>query len=121
MGAVCSGGTGKHTTESSGAKSTGFSGKLKSKPSFTKSREVSHPNHKSSDYRKSPSKFDSGELLSFSRELKPSKPSTPSRKGLSKVRFAYVNLGFLCDRHSLLMISKKSRIELRKIAMDVYH
>lgn len=114
MGAVCSGGTGKHTTESSGAKSTGFSGKLKS-------REVSHPNHKSSDYRKPPSKFDSGELLSFSRELKPSKPSTPSRKGLSKVRFAYVNLGFLCDRHSLLMISKKSRIELRKIAMDVYH
>ncbi|KAF8023573.1 hypothetical protein BT93_F0936 [Corymbia citriodora subsp. variegata] len=85
MGAVCSGGTEKHTTESSGAKSSGFSGKLKSKASFTKSREVSHSNQKSCDYRKTPPKFDSGELLSFSRELKPSKPSTPARKGLSKV------------------------------------
>lgn len=86
MGAVCSGGTEKHPTESSGTKSSGFSGKLKSKASFTKSREVSHSNHKGSDFRTTPPKFDSGEQLSsFSRELKPSKPSTPARKGLSKV------------------------------------
>ncbi|KAI3410718.1 uncharacterized protein J3R85_018482 [Psidium guajava] len=85
MGGVCSGGMDMHTTESSGAQRSGFSGKLKSKASFTKSREVSHSKHESGDHMMTPPKFDSGELLSFSGELKPSKPSTPARKGASKV------------------------------------
>lgn len=81
MGAVCSGGTPKQKGERSAV----------SRPtrSFHKpSREASPASEpKGSDYGKTPPKFHSGELrlLSFSRELKPSKPSTPSRKGSSKV------------------------------------
>ncbi|OWM80921.1 uncharacterized protein LOC116191991 isoform X2 [Punica granatum] len=81
MGGVCSGGTPNQKREK-GAVS-------RSAQSFQKPSKEASPasESKGSDYRKTPPKFDSGELrhLSFSRELKPSKPSTPTRKGSGKV------------------------------------
>lgn len=69
MGAVCSGGTGtdKRNLEHR-AKTSGFSGKLKTIKSFGKQKEDS--------YSDANANYDSGELkLAFSSELKQSMPS----------------------------------------------
>lgn len=69
MGGVCSGGTitSKRNLEH-GAKTSGFSGKLKSIKSFGKQKEDS--------YSDANTNYDSGELkFSFSSELKQSMPS----------------------------------------------
>lgn len=81
MGAVCSGGTTKQKREKGAV--------FKPVRSFHKTSRDASPASEliESDYRKSPPRFDSGEPrhLSFSRELKPSKPSTPTQRGSSKV------------------------------------
>ncbi|XP_038704176.1 protein PSK SIMULATOR 2-like [Tripterygium wilfordii] len=70
MGAVCSGGI-SEPTRRLGKKDLGFSGKLKSTKSFTKTKEISHPNSNVDRVGKTPFTYDSGELQ-FSRESKPS-------------------------------------------------
>ncbi|KAF5740869.1 hypothetical protein HS088_TW11G00949 [Tripterygium wilfordii] len=70
MGAVCSGGFAEPTRRL-GKKDLGFSGKLKSTKSCTKSKENSRPNSNVDRGGKTPFTYDSGELQP-SRELKPS-------------------------------------------------
>ncbi|KAM1012314.1 hypothetical protein ACFX2C_042576 [Malus domestica] len=85
MGGVCSGGvSGEENPDHGGGKSAGFSGKLKSVRSIGKNKENSSPSFSEGIApRKTPNRFDSGELQSsVSRELK---PSTPARTATSKV------------------------------------
>ncbi|KAK4746125.1 hypothetical protein SAY87_012437 [Trapa incisa] len=76
MGGVCSGGTPKPKREKVAVS--------RSVQSVYKTPKESSPasESKGGDYRETPPKFDSGEVgrLSFNRELKLSKPSTPLRK-----------------------------------------
>lgn len=85
MGGVCSGGTKEKKTKLEEKTSRGFSGKLKSKTSFSKPKGNSDTrSYANGDgFDKGRQRHDSGDFgLQFSRELK---PSTPARTADSKV------------------------------------
>lgn len=81
MGGLCPGGAKREEDTEFRSKSLGFSGKLKAKKSFAK-QEDDHYLHSDVDVSgRTPPIYDSGELSSISRELK---PSTPARRGDNK-------------------------------------
>lgn len=91
MGGVCSGGTKEKKTKLEEKTSRGFSGKLKSKTSFSKPKGNSDTrSYANGDgFDKGRQRHDSGDFgLQFSRELK---PSTPARTADSKVLIALTN------------------------------
>lgn len=79
MGAVCPGGS--------------FSNQKKEKGLISSPNEAPLSDYRENDYRRTPSMFDTGELrrLSFSSELKPSKPSPPINRESKKVLYSYVS------------------------------
>ncbi|XP_050213724.1 protein PSK SIMULATOR 2 [Mercurialis annua] len=119
MGAVCPGGTKskpKHVNkvgDGENNKTAGFSGKLKSIKSFTKKKQNSPSNNitttgtaaNKDEYDDgfgetlTRSRYNSGELLNFSRELK---PSAPARGGIVK------------DIHKSSFIEKAGAVSLEK-------
>lgn len=87
MGGVCPGGVNSKKKKEDEDKG-GVSDKSRSPNNFNKlPKESRYSNPRENDYRRTPPVYDSGELRppSFSSELKPSKPLTPSRKASSKV------------------------------------
>lgn len=104
MGGVCTGGTLKRSTAAdygSDKSSTGFSGKLRSVKSFNHQQKKNDYDNGNDDsvlsssytqdndvYHRKTTSYDSGELFSISRELK---PSTPARVA-SKVYIQFLSL-----------------------------